>query len=267
MFRLLKYELKKLFWVNVNIYIISALVGLADVFYLSKIIEEKGGQNEKTFGIAMSVLMLFMIITMFFPAAKSIYQLVKDHNGYNAPLEAHIPYPGWMKILAKLLSSVVFILAGFAIAFFVLFTFSRIGPQELSREWDKQMTAIFNLFMNSVDMRRTVFSLLLVMFMYTMSILGLVALFTSLYGAWRNKVKHSKILAFVLGVLFFLVVVYMSDRFSAGIDHRLSYKSYDLVLNDLATRIQLYQTAFHSAVAVVCVFLSGWIFDRYSDID
>lgn len=268
MFKLLKYELTKLFWLNKNLYIITVLVGLADVYYLTNVITgEPGLRHNPTVGLGMTVMFLFMILTMLYPIGKSIFTMIKDHTGRTASLESHIPYPGWMKVLSKMLADTVFVVVGYILAYFVIFTFVKVGPKELTRDWDQMMTGFFDMFMKNIDMRRTVFTVIFTMFVYAMSLLGMVALFSSVYGALRNKVTYSKVLAFVLGVLFFVAFYYLNDTFKVNYNTFNRNAENELVLNNLITKTQLVSSLVHAAVATFCVFISGWIFDRYSDIE
>lgn len=268
MFKLLKYEFNKVFWVNINLYLIVILIGLGDVFYLTKIYGLEGSKppTNPINKIAFIVLFLFFVFTSLFPILQSIFNLIRDYNSKTAPLEIHIPAPGWMKILAKIIVDIIYIVFGYVLSYLVLNLFVKLGPDQISKDWDEMMTNVFKMFLNNIDMRRTIFTILFTMFTFALSLLGMVALFSTIYGALRNKVKYSKGLALVLGVLFFVAFNYLNEKFQVNYEAINRMNRYELIMDDLITKTQLISSFVHAGISIVCIAVAGWILDRHYDL-
>lgn len=279
MFNLIKYELKKIFGVNRTLYLGVTIVGIAAMLFIQMQLTGKLPESDVVgffMRVSMMVTVIFFFMTLAFPTFKSIYSLFSDINGYTAPLEAHLPYPSWKKIVAKLIADSIFVALGGALAVILVGLFLRLGASYTSTAFNDFRGELLKLFAFGPQMYNSIITLLLYAFSVMVSLIGFFSLIAAGQAAFRNRIKGFRAISTIAGIGSIFLYSYLSDSIDMLLTRKFGPSNF--ISMDLGSSVSGFTGSFftprlmvhfaiYTVIGLIFIFLAGYIQDRYSDLN
>lgn len=174
-------------------------------FYTNEAVAKAGGDINITAGNGVSVTFVlltavFFLLALFigaYPFIESIYRYERDLSGKQAYLELMIPAVGWMKVLSKLIATMVSLVVCGTLSLLSMFMFFMINSNF------KYLTELFQQFLNLMSGNGLEVTLMLLFMLFSFAATYMTIFFCI---SVAKAFTHKNTVAVPIGILVFIII-------------------------------------------------------------